>query len=51
MIFDAASEGTHVILGMLIVGLIFLTVILLGELAHWANHRRAERRRARPQTY
>ena len=32
MIFDAASEGTHVILGMLVVGLIFLSVILLGEL-------------------
>ena len=27
MIFDAASEGTHVILGMLVVGLIFLAVI------------------------
>jgi len=51
MIFDAASEGTHVILGMLIVGLIFLTVIGLGELAHWAGHRRAERRRSRPTTY
>ncbi|HEX4527713.1 MAG TPA: hypothetical protein VH108_13335 [Gaiellaceae bacterium] len=51
MIFDAASEGTHVILGMLIVGLIFLGVILLGELIHWAGHRRAERRRARPPAY
>ncbi len=44
MIFDAASEGTHVIVGMLVVGLIFLAVIALGELAHWAGHRRAERR-------
>ncbi len=51
MIFDAASEGTHVILGMLIVGLIFLVVILLGELTNWAGHRRAERRRARRQAY
>ena len=33
MIFDAASEGTHVILGMLIVGLIFLGVIGLGTLS------------------
>jgi hypothetical protein len=48
MIFDAASEGTHVILGMLIVGLIFLAVIILGELTHWLNHRRAERRSSRP---
>jgi hypothetical protein len=51
VIFDAASEGTHVILGMLVVGLIFLTVIVLGELTHWANHRRAARRRARQQSY
>jgi hypothetical protein len=49
MIFDAASEGTHVILGMLIVGLIFLSVIVLGELSAWAGHRRSERRRARRQ--
>ena len=51
MIFDAASEGTHVILGMLIVGLIFLTVIALGELSNWAGHRRAARRRARREIY
>jgi hypothetical protein len=51
MIFDAASEGTHVILGMLIVGLIFLTVIILGELAEAIGHRRAERRRARRNAY
>ena len=49
--FDAASEGTHVIEGMLIVGLIFLTTIVLGELTAWANHRRADRRRARQQQY
>ena len=51
MILDAASEGTHVILGMLVVGLIFLTVCILGELTHWAGHRRAERRRARRSSY
>jgi hypothetical protein len=51
MIFDAASEGTHVILGMLIVGLVFLAVIVLGELTHWAGHRRAERRRSRSSAY
>jgi hypothetical protein len=47
VIFDAASEGTHVIIGMLIVGLIFLGVIALGELTEWAGHRRAARRAAR----
>jgi hypothetical protein len=51
MIFDAASEGTHVILGMLVVGCIFLGVIALGEFTHWANHRRAERKRARRTVY
>ena len=51
MIFDAASEGTHVILGMLIVGLIFLSVIIIGELSKWASHRRADRRRALRQAY
>jgi len=51
MILDAASEGTHVILGMLIVGLIFLTVIVLGELTKWAGHRRDARRSARRQAY
>ena len=49
MILDAASEGLDVIIGMLIVGLIFLAVIGLGELSNWAGHRRAERRRARRQ--
>jgi hypothetical protein len=51
MIFDAATEGKHVILGMLIVGLIFLAVIGLGELSNWAGHRRAARRRARSRAY
>ena len=50
MIFDAASEGTHVILGMLIVGLLFLVVIAVGEVTEWAAHRRAERKR-RLRTY
>jgi hypothetical protein len=37
---DAASEGRDVILGMLIVGLVFLGVITLGEVSHWLRHRR-----------
>lgn len=51
VIFDAASEGTHVIEGMLVVGLIFLGVIAIGQFTHWANHRRAERKRARRTAY
>ncbi len=51
MLLDAAREGRNVILGMLVVGLIFLVVIVLGELTHWASHRRAERKRANHRAY
>jgi len=44
VIFDAASDGSHVIFGMLVVGLIFLGVIGLGELVRSAGHRRKARR-------
>ena len=44
MIFDAASDGTHIILGMLVVGFVFLAVIGLGELVKAASHRRKARR-------
>ena len=36
----AAQEGKKVIFAMLIVGLIFLSVIALGELTHWLRSRR-----------
>jgi hypothetical protein len=36
---DAAEEGLHVIIGMLVVGLIFIAVIVLGETLHWLRHR------------
>ena len=36
----AAQEGKKVVLSMLVVGLVFLSVITLGELAHWLRHRR-----------
>jgi hypothetical protein len=45
---DPAAEGKKVILGMLIVGLIFIAVIALGQLSKWAGHRRKARR---PQPY
>jgi hypothetical protein len=51
VIFDAATDGKHVITSMLIVGLIFCAVIALGQLTKWAGHRRADRRRARRSTY
>jgi hypothetical protein len=36
----AAEEGKKTVLVMLAVGLVFLSVIALGELTHWLRHRR-----------
>jgi hypothetical protein len=36
---DAAEEGRNIIIGMLITGLIFVAVIVLGETLHWLRHR------------
>jgi heme/copper-type cytochrome/quinol oxidase subunit 2 len=35
----AAQEGKDVITAMLVVGLIFLGVIVLGEVTHWLRRR------------
>jgi hypothetical protein len=44
-----AQEGRDVILVMLVVGLVFLSVILLGQTARYFGHRRQARRaRRRP---
>lgn len=45
MILDPVSDGKHVILIMLIVGLVFVGVIGLGELTHRAGERRRARKR------
>jgi hypothetical protein len=45
VILDEATDGWHIILGMLIVGLVFLAVIGIGELSHRANSRRKARKR------
>jgi hypothetical protein len=45
LLADAAEEGRNTILGMLVVGLIFVAVIALGELSRWAGRRRQARRR------
>jgi hypothetical protein len=39
-----AQEGRDVILAMLVVGLVFLGVILLGQAARYFGHRRKARR-------
>jgi hypothetical protein len=36
----AAEEGKKVIFAMLITGLVFLSVVILGELTHWLRSRR-----------
>jgi hypothetical protein len=36
----AAQEGKKTVLSMLVVGLVFVSVIAIGELAHWLRHRR-----------
>jgi hypothetical protein len=36
----AAEEGKKVIAAMLVVGLVFVGVIVLGEATHWLRHRR-----------
>jgi hypothetical protein len=47
---DAATEGKKVIAGMLLVGLTFVAVILLGETSKSLRHRR-RLRRARRRAY
>jgi heme/copper-type cytochrome/quinol oxidase subunit 2 len=37
---SAAEEGRDIVLSMLVVGLIFLAVILVGDLGRWARTRR-----------
>lgn len=36
----AAEEGRDIVLGMLVVGLVFIAVILLGDLYHWRARKR-----------
>ena len=48
---DLAEEGKNVITVMLVVGLTFIAVILLGQLSRYVTHRRRERREARHRPY
>jgi hypothetical protein len=45
ILFDAVSDGKHVIFAMLITGLVFCAVIGIGELVERAAERRRERKR------
>ncbi|HET8742583.1 MAG TPA: hypothetical protein VFM41_08160 [Gaiella sp.] len=48
LLADAAEEGRKVVLSMLVVGLVFLAVIGLGELVHYAGARRRQAKLNRP---
>jgi hypothetical protein len=37
---STAEEGRDIIIAMLVVGLVFLSVIALGQLGRWMSHRR-----------
>jgi heme/copper-type cytochrome/quinol oxidase subunit 2 len=40
---DAAEEGKNIVLSMLVVGLVFVGVILLGDLYAWRARKRHNR--------
>lgn len=40
LLANAAEEGRNVIMMMLLVGLVFVSVIALGEGSKWLRHRR-----------
>jgi hypothetical protein len=35
---STAEEGLHVIIGMLIVGLVFAAIVVIGEYVHYVRH-------------
>ena len=43
LLASAAEEGKDVILSMLVVGLLFLAIILIGDLWTWRAHKRRDR--------
>jgi len=46
-VHDAAEEGRRIVTAMLIVGLIFASIVVFGELWHYRRHDPAARRRRR----
>jgi hypothetical protein len=48
LVADAAEEGRKVVLSMLVVGLVFVAVVLLGDGWHYLSHRRKRARATRP---
>jgi hypothetical protein len=48
LVADAAEEGRKVVLGMLVVGLVFIAVVLLGDGLNYLEHKRKRARANRP---
>jgi hypothetical protein len=48
---DVAEEGKHIIIGMLVTGLVFVAVVLLGQLFRHMGTRRRRRRRQATRAY
>jgi len=48
-IIPADEEGRRIVIAMAIVGLIFISVIAIGQTFKWLGHRRAERKARQPQ--
>jgi hypothetical protein len=48
---SVAEEGKRIIIGMLLVGLTFLGVVMLGQLSRYLGHRRKARRAAQRRVY
>ncbi|MGH3053052.1 MAG: hypothetical protein ACRDM8_08855 [Gaiellaceae bacterium] len=46
-----AEEGRDIIMSMLVVGLIFLSVIVVGQLGRWYGHKRSAERARRRRVY
>ena len=48
---DVAEEGKHIIIGMLLTGLVFVAVILIGQLFRYLGTRRRRQRRRAERAY
>jgi hypothetical protein len=48
-VIPADEEGKRIVIAMLIVGLIFISVIAIGQFTKWLGHRRQDRKARQPQ--
>jgi hypothetical protein len=50
-VISASEEGERIVIAMLIVGLIFISVIAIGQFSKWLGHRRRDREARRELQY